>query len=321
MQNSAVRAAVGAAQRADAQPIRSTYTPPHPLSLRLTLSPLSRGPHDPTFRWHESGAWRTLLTPEGAATLHLSERGAWIEATAWGDGAQWAIATVPELLGAGDVLDGFDVSANQFLREANHRLPGLRLLRTGLVLEAIIAAIIEQKVTTKEARRAWNQLVRAYGEVAPGPAPEGMRVVPTAHEWRLIPSWAWHSAGVDPQRSRTAIAAASVAAGLERTTTLGRGGAQVLAKLRTVYGVGAWTAAETAQRSHGDPDSVSIGDYHLPAIVGWALIGKPVDDDGMLELLSPWPGHRQRVMRLIGASGFSPPRFGPRMTIQDHRLH
>jgi 3-methyladenine DNA glycosylase/8-oxoguanine DNA glycosylase len=310
-----------AAVRSDAQPVRTTYAPAHPLSLRLTLGPLSRGPQDPTFRWHDSGAWRTMRTPDGPATLHLAERGATIEATAWGDGAQRAIAMVPELLGAGDDLDGFDVSANPFLRDARHRLPGLRLLRTGLVLEALIAAIIEQKVTTKEARRAWSQLVRAHGDVAPGPAPEGMRVVPTARAWLLIPSWEWHQAGVDPQRSRTAIAAASVASGLERTTAITRGGTPVLAKLQSVAGVGRWTAAETSQRSHGDPDSVSVGDYHLPAFVGWALIGKPVDDDGMLELLSPWPGHRQRVMRLIGASGFSPPRFGPRLTIQDHRRH
>jgi 3-methyladenine DNA glycosylase/8-oxoguanine DNA glycosylase len=148
-----------------------------------------------------------------------------------------------------------------------------------------------------------------------------MRVFPSAHAWRGIPSWEWHTAGVDPRRSRAAIAAASVAAGLERTLSLGRGGSEIERRLRSVPGVGAWTAAETSQRAHGDADAVSVGDYHLPAVVGWALIGKPVDDDGMLELLAPWSGQRQRVMRLIEASGFAKPRFGPRMTIQDHRGH
>jgi 3-methyladenine DNA glycosylase/8-oxoguanine DNA glycosylase len=75
------------------------------------------------------------------------------------------------------------------------------------------------------------------------------------------------------------------------------------------------------QRAHGDPDTVSVGDYHLSALVGWALIGRPVDDDGMLELLEPWRGHRQRVMRLIEESGFRLPRFGPRARRQDHRRH
>jgi len=114
---------------------------------------------------------------------------------------------------------------------------------------------------------------------------------------------------------------APVAASLERTLSLGRGGAEVARRLRSIVGIGVWTAAETTQRSHGDPDSPSVGDYHLPAVVGWALIGKPVDDDGMLELLDPWAGQRQRIMRLIEVSGFRKPTFGPRMTIQDHRFH
>ena len=115
--------------------------------------------------------------------------------------------------------------------------------------------------------------------------------------------------------------ATAVASGLERTIALGRGGPEVAKRLRSIPGIGVWTAAETTQRAHGDADAVSVGDYHLPAVVGWALAGQPVDDDGMLELLSPWAGQRQRIMRLIGASGFRKPRFGPRMTVQDHRHH
>jgi 3-methyladenine DNA glycosylase/8-oxoguanine DNA glycosylase len=146
-----------------------------------------------------------------------------------------------------------------------------------------------------------------------------MRVFPTAQVWRRVPSWEWHRAGVTPQRADTAMRASAVAESLERTLALGRGGVAVAAKLRTVVGVGVWTAAETTQRSHGDPDSPSVGDYHLPSMVGCALIGMPVDDDGMLELLAPFAGHRQRVMRLIEASGIRAPRRGPRMTIPGHR--
>jgi len=184
------------------------------------------------------------------------------------------------------------------------------------VLEALIPAIIEQKVTTVEAWRAWRTLVSRHGEPAPGPAPTGMRVFPAAEVWRLIPSWEWHRAGVDPRRSRAALAVASVATAINRVTI-----ETADARLRSIAGVGPWTAAETSQRAHGNPDLVSVGDYHLPAIVGHALIGKPVDDDGMLELLAPWTGHRQRIMRLILASGFHKPRRGPKITIQDHRWH
>ncbi|MDQ1531086.1 MAG: hypothetical protein QOE37_1191, partial [Microbacteriaceae bacterium] len=90
-------------------------------------------------------------------------------------------------------------------------------------------------------------------------------------------------------------------------------------RLRAVPGVGLWTYAEVAQRALGDADAVSVGDYHLAAAVGWALVGRPVDDDGMLELLEPWRGHRQRVVRLIYRSGVRTPRRGPRITIEDHR--
>lgn len=303
------------------EPLHSTWAPAAPVNLKQTLGPLGRGTFDPTLRWEASSAWRTMRTPLGPATLHLVVRDSAVEATAWGPGAEWALAGVPELLGDGDDDSGFDVSGNAFLSEARKRLAGLRLLRTNLVFEVMLAAILEQRVTTVEARRAWRQLIAKHGDPAPGPAPEGMRVCPAPSVWRMIPSWDWHQAGVDPQRSRTALAAASVASGLERTLTLGRGGTEVTKRLRSVPGVGVWTAAETTQRSHGDPDSVSVGDYHLPAVVGWALLGRPVDDDGMLEILEPWRGHRQRVMRVILGSGFAKPKFGPRMTIQDHRRH
>ena len=304
-----------------APPVTSVYRPRHPVNLRQTLRPLSRGYLDPTLRWEASVLWRTLRTPDGTATLRLEQKPDGIHAAAWGAGAGLALAGVPELCGEGDDWSDLDVGGNAFLADALRRAPGLRLLRTNAVFEAILPAILEQKVTGKEARAAWRQLVTKYGEPAPGPAPLGMHVFPSAEVWRRVPSWEWHRAGVGPQRSDTVMRVAPVAASLERTLSLGRGGDEVARRLRSIVGIGVWTAAETTQRSHGDPDSPSVGDYHLPAVVGWALIGKPVDDDGMLELLDPWAGQRQRIMRLIEVSGFRKPTFGPRMTIQDHRFH
>jgi 3-methyladenine DNA glycosylase/8-oxoguanine DNA glycosylase len=308
---------------------RTAYRPDRELDLPLLLRPLSRGRMDPTCRWDDAapgarrvGVWRTARTPLGPASLRLDPRpDGGVDARAWGPGAEWVVAGVPELLGEGDDWSDLDVSAHPFLRDAHRRLPALRLLRTNHVLEAMASAVLEQKVTGLEARRAWRQLILAHGEPAPGPVPAGMRVLPSPERWCLIPSWEWHRAGVDPKRSRTLIAVASSAAGLERTLALGRGSDEISRRLRSIPGVGIWTAAETTQRAHGDPDSVSVGDFHVHDTVGWALVGAPVDDDGMLELLEPWRGHRQRVMRLIEASGFRKPRFGPRMTVQDHRGH
>jgi 3-methyladenine DNA glycosylase/8-oxoguanine DNA glycosylase len=299
--------------------LATVYRPSTPINLRQTLAPLMRGPADPTHRWIGAALWRTTQTAAGPATVHLVQRGNEVHATAWGSGAEIAIAGVPELCGAGDDWSELDLSPHPYLREVRRGMPGLRLTRTNAVFEALIAAIIEQKVTSIEARHSWRYLVTRFGEDAPGPAPQGMRVCPTVQGWRRIPSWEWHRAGVGPQRSDTAMRASAVAGSLERTLTLGRGGAEVARRLRTVLGVGVWTAAETTQRSHGDPDSPSVGDYHLPSTVGLALIGMPVDDDGMLALLAPYAGHRQRVMRLIEATGMHKPKRGPRMTIPAHR--
>ena len=178
--------------------------------------------------------------------------------------------------------------------------------------------MLEQKVTGEEARRAYTTLLRRYGGPAPGPAPAGLLVPPGPEVWGRIPSWDWHRAGVDPRRMRTVLAAAQVAGRLEEAAGMGREDA--IARLTAVPGIGAWTAAEVAVRALGDTDAVSVGDYHLAALVGWSLVGRPVDDDGMVELLEPMRPHRAIAVRLIELTGHKP-RFGPRMTIQDHRRH
>src|SRR3954454_20318643 len=312
--------ASGAGPTPDAETI---YRPAAPLDFAGTLAMLGRGPYDPTTVWDTRGMWRTWRTPAGAATLRLhrpSSDGA-VSAAAWGPGAEWAITAVPDLLGRSDDWSELDVSGHRLLRDSRHRNPGLRLARTGRMLEALIPAIIEQRVTSLEAYRSWSRILRWYGEPAPGPAPQGMRVTPTVEQWRGIPSWEWHRAGVDPRRARAVRAVLAVAPSLDRAVGAAASLDDAETVLETIPGVGVWTAAETLQRSHGHPDLVSVGDYHLAHQVGEALIGRRVDDEGMLELLEPWRGHRQRVVRLIFASGFRFQRRGPRMAVQDHRRH
>ena len=291
------------------------------MDVASTLRPLQRGSGDPAFQVAGGVVWLALQTPSGPASVAIRRAGDTIAVSAWGSGAPWAVSHAPELLGRGDDWSSFDVSGNEFLAAARHRQPGLRLLRTNTVVAMLVPAIMEQKVTSRQAWGAWRYLLRRHGTPAPGPAPAGMMVPPDARTWARIPSWEWHRAGIEPGRSATVMRAVQLAPALERTLAHGRGGEVVSTKLQSIPGVGRWTAAETAQRSHGDPDSPSVGDFHVPALVGWALTGAPVDDDGMLELLEPWRGHRERVVRLIGGSGFRKPSFGPRITIQDHRGH
>ncbi|WP_309054597.1 DNA-3-methyladenine glycosylase 2 family protein [Streptomyces sp.] len=294
-----------------------TTVPTRP-DLLLTLSPLRRGPHDPTFRTTPDGSvWRASRTPEGPGTLRVAARGGEVEAEAWGPGADWLLARLPALLGADDDPTAF-VPRHKLLLAAHRRRGGLRLTRTGLVLESLIPSILEQKVTADEAYGSWRRLVRRFGEPAPGPAPDGMHVMPDARTWAMIPSWEWHRANVDGKRSATIVRAARVAPRLEEAARMAPREAR--RRLELVPGIGPWTSAETIQRSNGAPDEVTTGDLHLPGIIGWALAGdRSADDAAMLELLAPYAGQRHRAARLILLSGQVPPRRAPRLAPNDIR--
>ncbi|MBA5226247.1 DNA-3-methyladenine glycosylase family protein [Streptomyces griseoaurantiacus] len=294
--------------------LRRSWALPWPLDLGLVLGPLRRGPGDPTFRTTPDGSvWRTGRTPLGPGTLRVAVRGGAAEAEAWGPGAPWLLEKLPEMLGALDDPEAF-APRHRLLATVRHRRPGLRLTRTGLVLESLIPSVLEQKVTTDEAYRAWRLLVRKFGDEAPGPAAGRMWVVPEPRTWALIPSWEWHRAGVDDKRASTILRAVRLAARLEQT--VGMPPAQARARLEVVPGIGPWTSAETVQRSHGAADEVTVGDLHLPGIVGFALAGdRHADDAVMLSLLEPYAeqGQRHRAARLVLLSGRVPPRRAPRM--------
>lgn len=295
-----------------------TWTPDGPLDLPLVLGPLRRGPGDPTFRALPDGSvWRASRTPAGPGTLRVTAHGTRVRGEAWGPGAEWLLHHLPRLLGADDDPSAF-TPRHRLLALTRQRRPGLRLGRTGLVLESLIPSVLEQKVTTDEAYRAWRLLVRKFGDPAPGPAPDRMYVMPAPRTWALVPSWEWHLAGVDDKRASTILRAVRVAARLEEAAGMEPEAAR--ARLEVVPGIGPWTSAETVQRSHGAPDAVTVGDVHLPGIVGWALAGdRHADDTEMLRLLEPYAGQRHRAARLILLSGRVPPRRAPRMPVGDIR--
>ncbi|ODU01083.1 MAG: 3-methyladenine DNA glycosylase [Pseudonocardia sp. SCN 72-86] len=300
-------------------PVEREWCPGFRLDLTGVLAPLRRGRGDPTWSSAADGAaiWRTGTTPDGAATLRVSRRAdGTVAAAAWGPGATWTVDRLPQLLGADDDPDSF-VAHHPLIADAARRLRGLRLGATGRVWDQLFPAVLEQKVTGTEARRSWRELCRRFGEPAPGPVPEGMRVPPTPAQTRAIPDWEWHRAGVDSARRRAILASAAVAHRLEKAAELGGEEGRIL--LRRVPGIGVWTAAEIAQRAWGDADAVSFGDFHIPTVVGWALVGRPLDDAGMLEVLAPYVPQRHRAVRYVELSGFRRPRFGPRFSPRDHR--
>ncbi|MGK5530164.1 DNA-3-methyladenine glycosylase family protein [Streptomyces sp. URMC 129] len=292
-----------------------TWAPPEPYDLRRSLIVLRRGPYDPAFRTGRDGAiWRATRTPEGPATLRVARGAAGtVDATAWGPGADWVLDGLPALLGADDEPEAF-VPHHRLVAEALRRHGGLRLIRTGLVLESLIPSILEQRVTTEDAYRAWRRLLRWYGEPAPGPGGAELRmwVMPEPRVFARVPSWDWHRAGVDGKRSAAVLRAVRLARRMEEAA--GMELPDAMARLQAVPGIGPWTAAETLQRVLGAPDAITVGDLHLPGVIGYALGGgeRGADDARMLELLAPYAGQRHRAARLILLTGVAPPRRAPR---------
>jgi 3-methyladenine DNA glycosylase/8-oxoguanine DNA glycosylase len=289
------------------------------LDVAASLAPHRRGAGDPAFRAAADGIWRTTSTADGPATVRISGMGGGVRVSAWGPGAERAGAAVPAWLGAEDRCEEFDPGDHPLVVDLHRRTRWLRLSRTGRTWDALVPAVLEQKVTVAEAHRVWRELLRLAGEPAPGPAPEGMRVPPSARRVLDVTDWEWHRCGLDGARRRALRAVASVADRLEPAD--GCDSATLQRRLLSVPGIGVWTAAEVVQRALGCPDTVSVGDYHLKNIVGWALAGRKTDDAGMLELLEPWRGQRQRVVRLILTKGGAarPPRRGPRNAPTNYR--
>ncbi len=268
-------------------------------------------------RFEASGsAWRATRTPAGPVTLFIEASAGTVRARAWGAGSAWALERLGALVGLDDDPAAL-VPRHAVVADAARRLRGLRLGRTGAVLEALVPAILEQKVTGDEARRTLRALVHRYGDAAPGPP--GLRLQPAPETLAALPYHAFHPLGLERRRAELIRAVAREAGRLERIGDVaavpGGDPAPAYAALRAFPGIGPWTAAEVGMRAFGDPDAVSVGDYHLPGVVTWALAGeRRGTDERMLELLEPYRGQRGRVVRLLELAGAGPSRRGPRLS-------
>lgn len=279
-----------------------------PIDLSRSLAELRHGLGDRTIRLGRHQAWLCARTSAGAAALHVRLVGpAAVEARTWGDGAEAMLEAVPALLGERDDPERL-VARHAVVRELQRRLSGFRMPRTGRLLDALVPAVLEQKVTGTEAHRAYVALVRRYGEPAPGET--DLLLPPSAATLARLPYHAFHPLGVERRRADVIRRAAARAGWLDAAGDA----REAHRRLVSLPGIGAWTAAEVVRVAFGDPDAVSIGDYHLPNTVAWALAGEPrADDARMLELLEPYRGQRARVQRLLELGGLVAPRYGPRL--------
>lgn len=271
------------------------------------LGLLSFGRHDPCARWIDGSFWFAARTPDGPASIRLDP-----EIDAFGSGAQWLLERAAGMLGAHDDLTGFE-PAHSLLK----RLAPVLIPRTGLVFPRVMRAICEQKVTGKEAYRAYSAIVRHFREPAPGPV-DGLLLPPSPEMIVAMPYYHFHELGLERRRTEVLRRAAFEASRLESCVDSN----ELAKRLLSIPGIGPWTVAEVTRVVHGDADAVSVGDFHLKNVISWALAGEPRGtDERMLELLEPYAGHRGRVCLMIEAAGIGAPKYGPRAPIRDFRAY
>ncbi|MGI5153175.1 DNA-3-methyladenine glycosylase family protein [Plantactinospora sp. CA-294935] len=288
--------------------------PPERYHLDGSVRSLAMGAHDPCARFVDGTFWWATRTPDGPGTLALRRVGGDLVADGYGPGGGWVVDRADAVAGLRDDLTGFDrLAAGHPLvarLASTHR--GLRLPAAGQIFPRLLRAILEQKVTGKEAFRAYSATVRRFGVPAPGPLPR-LWAPPEPSVIAGQPYWVFHPFGVEQRRAETLRRAAAEADRLERCADP----VEATRRLTAIAGIGPWTAAEVVRIAFGDPDAVSVGDYHIPNTVAWALAGEVRGDDArMLALLEPFRGHRGRVCVLLEAGGHHAPRFGPRMPLR-----
>lgn len=291
-----------------------------------TVAALRHATRDPAHQVAADGAvWRATQLGSGVVSYRLATTSEGITCTAFGPGAEEALSRAAGIVGVHDDVSTF-VPRVPLVDRAHKAHPGLRVPKTQQVVDALIPAVLGQKVTGKEAAESWVHLVRLFGVAAPLPNSEMVQPVsllapPTAKQWASVPSWAWHRCGVGPDRARTIQRALHAVPAVQRHTEGGDVESAYVA-LQSVPGVGGWTAAVIGHQAFGDADAIPWNDYHLGRVVGWALTGKIVPNEEVERLVAPWKPHRYRLWRLLELTPAArPPRRGPRARITRHAWH
>ena len=304
-------------------PIRGSWTLDRPLELVTNTAATRTGGADATGFLRDGKVWRAAYYQSGPAALSLWTRGDSLLADAWGPGAACALESAPKLVGLADEPTGFEAARHPVVHDLARRRPGVRLIRTEAVFDAAVRAVLAQKVTGLQAKVSYQALVRRAGVPAPLPRVTRRPLLLPPTPDAVLRTLAGHGAtslGIDVSRAGTLREVALVADHIER---LGRvpsdQGAVLRDALQQIPGVGEWTANEVTLTALGDPDALSVGDYHLKNYVAFALTGAPRGTDAqMVQLLEPFRPHRARAVRLIELSGLRPPRYGPRMSVPTH---
>jgi 3-methyladenine DNA glycosylase/8-oxoguanine DNA glycosylase len=217
-----------------------------------------------------------------------------VDVEAWGEGAEWGVGAVPDLLGLGDDPAAF--TPDVLLAPVAERFAGFRLAATGRIANAAIAGICRRGVSSFEAGRSWSLMVDAFGDDAPGGV--DLRLPPAPRRLAAAEPYDLHVMGLEQGRADEVRRVASHAGRLE--VGAGEGPDAPIERLRTIAGLGDDAIEHARAMALGDPDAVPVVDPHHLAVVVRTLHTSAADPVDAEELLEPYRPQRGRVVRLLG---------------------
>jgi AraC family transcriptional regulator of adaptative response / DNA-3-methyladenine glycosylase II len=182
-------------------------------------------------------------------------------------------------LGADPTVITEHLGADRLIRPLIERHPGLRAPGAWDGFELAVRAVLGQQVSVRAATTMAGRLASRWGTPVPGSIG---RLFPTAAQLMAAPL---ERAGVVPSRAETIRTLARRV--VDGSLTLAPSGdpRPTLAALRSVPGIGNWTAEYIAMRALGEPDAFPSGDLVLRRAAG-GLSTRALDRRS--EVWRPW---------------------------------
>ncbi|HVA04400.1 MAG TPA: DNA-3-methyladenine glycosylase 2 family protein [Acidimicrobiales bacterium] len=242
---------------------------------------------------------RTLTLPHGYGTVELVPEKDYVRARLRLDDLRDLTPAVQRCrrlldLDADPVAVADHLGSDTLIGVLSRRVPGLRVPGTVDPHELALRAIVGQQVSVASARAVLGGLVAEHGTALPA-SPALVPVEPLSAPTHRFPDIDTIAA-LDPdhlplprRRARTLVTMAQALAGGDIALDAGTDAEAARWTLRTLPGIGPWTADYIAVRGLGHPDVMLSGDLGVRhALAGLGQAHTPEDVDKLARSWRPW---------------------------------
>ncbi len=193
------------------------------------------------------------------------------------------------------------LQADALLAQQMARTPGLRVPGAFDIFELAIRAVLGQQVSVAGATTVSGRLVRAFGDAITTPFAGVTHHFPSPVLLAQLPVEEIATIGVPKSRAATIqnLARFALAGGLQRK--IGASADAVVADLKTVAGIGEWTAQYIALRALRFPDAFPAGDLGLQKAAAIAPETR-ITEKQLLQRAQAWSPWRSYAALLLWQS-------------------